>query len=209
MVWVEHLFGVILLVIAAFYLMIALSPEHLGFLPVIALILGGIYLGFLDKTGKESVRFGYFKKTEGTLAILTGFLFPLTMPKASLAWEAYSPEKLVAAKASGKPVIMDFYADWCIPCHELDQFTYSNEQVIQALHDFVKLKVDLTNPDSPAALPLVKRFNLAGVPTVIFLGPDGNEIVEARVSGFVPPEEFIATIRSLPFQSKSAVAKKS
>jgi len=207
MVWVEHLFGVILLVIAAFYFSIALYPPFLHVLPTVALALAGIYLGFFDQTGKTNMNFARLKKIAGALAVIAGIALLLMQPKETLAWEKYDPAKLQIAREEKKPVILDFYADWCIPCHELDQFTYSNPDVIRALEGFYKIKVDLTNPDSSKSSELIDRFHVQGVPTVIFVGPDGNEAADARIPGFATPEEFLSVIRSLPFETNVKLKK--
>lgn len=200
MVWVERLFGVVLLSVAAFYLTIAIYPSFLHLLPMVCILLGGIYLGFLDPTGKTSAGFVTFKRLAGLAAILLSFFLFYGTPKTTVVWETYTPEKLTLAQESKKPVILDFYADWCIPCHELDQFTYSDPKVQSALNDFVKIKIDLTNPENPAFAKLIENYELLGVPTVIFLGPDGKEAVQARLNGFVTPEEFLEVIQSLPWQ---------
>lgn len=194
LLWIEHLFAYVLLVLAAFYLILALRPEVLKWLPVVALVFGGIYLGFLDEESTYPPSFRNFKKVVGVIAILVGLLIPWFLPKASVRWVAYSPEALAAAQAERRPVIMDFYADWCLPCHELDQFTYSDERVIAALEDFAKFKVDLTHFHSPESQGVVEDFGIIGVPTVLILDPDGKEVTAARLNGFVPPQRFLKVV---------------
>ncbi|MBI4388516.1 MAG: thioredoxin family protein [Candidatus Omnitrophica bacterium] len=203
LVWMEHLFGVVLLALTLFYLMIALAPMLLSWLPVITLLSGGIYLGFLEKSGVASKSFSRFKKTVGVLAIAVAILFPMLQPKEKLVWGEYTPQALELAQKEGKPVILDFYADWCIPCHEIEQFTYSNPEVIHALDGFTRLKVDLTELDAKGPAKLVEQFKVVGVPTILFLDPQGEEVEEARITGFVVPEEFLSIIRSLPFEAPS------
>ncbi len=199
MLWVEHLFGVLLLTIAAFYLVIALNPTLLSWLPTAALILGGAYLGFFERSGPSNVRFGWFKKAAGILAIAGGIAIQMAAPKQALAWDTYAPGQLEAAAQAGKPVIIDFYADWCIPCHELDRYTYTDPNVIESLSNFTKIKVDVTDMNDPKANELINRFDVIGVPTVLFLGPGGVEDEKARINGFISPSEFIEIVRSLSF----------
>jgi thiol:disulfide interchange protein DsbD len=92
---------------------------------------------------------------------------------------------------------LDFYADWCIPCLELDRKTFTDPNVIDATNEFVRLKVDLTHFDSPESEALRKEFAIAGVPTIVFLDRTGSEVKSSRVVGYLPPEEFIARVQPL------------
>jgi thiol:disulfide interchange protein DsbD len=91
-------------------------------------------------------------------------------------------------------VIIDFYADWCIPCLELDRGTFTNERVIEAAEKFLRLKVDLTHFDSPESESIRRQFNIAGVPTIVFLDATGREVESARVVGYLPPDEFLTRL---------------
>src|SRR5262249_14001063 len=84
------------------------------------------------------------------------------------------------------------YADWCIPCHELDRSTFTHPKVRQALARFVALKVDLTTDKVADVQALRTRFGVNGVPTVLFLTPDGVEVPKTRVVGFMAPADFAA-----------------
>src|SRR3990167_7984737 len=174
--WVEKLFGILLLSLSAFYFILAVDSSWLTALPPAALVLGGFYLGFIDLESGYSKRFIQIKKTLGILAVLAGLIGPFFMPKNSVVWEPYAPEKLEQARMAGKPVIIDGYADWCIPCHEMEQLTYTDERVIQALDGFVRLKLDLTDPDKPETRILIQQYQLVGVPVMLFFKPDGKEM---------------------------------
>ena len=93
-------------------------------------------------------------------------------------------------------MILDFYADWCIPCHELDQFTYSDPKVFTALQPFRRIKIDTTSVDDDETREVLRRFDIFGVPTIIFLNAKGLEVSSLRMNGFVTPEEFMDSIRS-------------
>ena len=95
------------------------------------------------------------------------------------------------AKAANKPVLLDFYADWCIPCLELDRKTFTDAGVINAARDFVRLKIDLTHFDSPESEALRKEFGIAGVPTIVIINRSGTEVTSSRVVGYLPPGDFI------------------
>ncbi len=199
LIWMERFFGVVLLAMAAYYFLIALNPTLLKWLPTAALVLGGIYLGFLETSGNQKIKFNRFKKTVGVIAVVVGLALPFTGPKQNVVWEAYSAEKIETAKAAGQPVIFDFYADWCIPCHELDRFTYSDPEVIKALDHFLRIKVDLTDTDTPEAEELTDKYEIVGVPTIVFLDKQGNEVEEARTNGFIDAQEMLEILNSPSF----------
>lgn len=203
LLWVERLFGVVLLSVGAFYLALAFRPAFAKWMIPMALTGGGIYLGFIETSPKYSAWFIQFKKTLGVLAIVAGVAIPGFAPHQTVTWEKYTPQKLELAKSSAKPVILDFYADWCIPCHELDRFTYSDPEVIKALSGFERLKVDLTRPDSPAAAEPAENFEIIGVPTIVFLDSKGQEIKEDRVTGFISAKELLSILHSSQFSDST------
>ena len=97
---------------------------------------------------------------------------------------------LADASAAKQPVILDFYADWCVSCKEMEKFTFSEPAVQKALAGFVLLKADVTaNDDADQAL--LKRFGLFGPPATIFFG-DGTEHRALRLIGFEKADDFIA-----------------
>ena len=91
--------------------------------------------------------------------------------------------------AAGRPVMVDFYADWCVSCKEMDKYTFSDEQVRQDLGNFLLLKADVSaNGDDDQAL--LQRFGIFGPPTTAFFGPQGGECRNFRLVGFVAADEF-------------------
>ena len=96
-------------------------------------------------------------------------------------------------RAPGKRVMLDFYADWCVSCKEMEAFTFSEPKVRAQLDQMLLLQVDVTanNQDDKA---LLKRFSLFGPPGIIFFDPDGREIKGLRVIGYQPPERFLKTL---------------
>ncbi len=198
LLWVERLFGVVLMSLAGFYLILAIQPKFLPFLIPGALVIGGIYLGFFEKSAKYGKKFSLFQKFAGLVAITTAILMTVMAPKERVVWEAYAPEKIAQAKTAGKPVIIDFYADWCIPCHELDDKTYTDPKVIQALKGFVRLKVNMTEADDAETQATAESYEILGVPTIIFLDAKGAEVKKARTTGYLPPDEFMELFNASP-----------
>ena len=108
-----------------------------------------------------------------------------------IQWFNYSEEKLQEAIVESKPVMLDFYADWCIPCKELDKFTFTAPEVVELSGNFIMLKVDLTTADSPLNKSLREKYNIRGVPTLIFLDSNGEEQKDLRVVGFRERDDFL------------------
>lgn len=211
MVWLKKLFGVVMVGAALFYLGLAIVPQHAVYTVPITLVGGGVYLGFLERSGSSRKLFTRLKWAVGAAAIIVGVMGFQFLQKPSMEWQSYSEEALTEAQAAGKPVLMNFHADWCIPCLELDHVTFTDEDVIQATEDFARVKVDLTRYDSPEARAIRKRFDVAGVPTLVFLDEDGEEIENTRVVGFMGPEEFLeqAEMAKKDLQEKSGLAGRS
>lgn len=191
MVWVKKVFGVVLVGAALFFLALAQFPKYVLYTLPPTLILGGLYLGFMEPSGRNLKIFSRIKGIVGIAGIVGGILVIMNLTKPTVNWESYTPEKIEQAVASEKPVILDFYADWCVPCLELDRITFTDPKVISALQSYRTIKVDLTDYESPEAEELRKQYDVAGVPTIIFLDENGEEIKNARIVGFVDAGEFL------------------
>lgn len=100
---------------------------------------------------------------------------------------------LAQAKAQGKPVMLDFYADWCVSCKELEKYTFSDPGVQQALTGSVLLEADVTANDAEDQA-LMKHFGIYGPPAILFFGPDGKERKGYRVVGYMGPQPFRAHV---------------
>jgi thiol:disulfide interchange protein DsbD len=197
MVWVRNLFGFVLIGMAIYFLE-PLFPSSTVYFFTLALlaIVAGIYLAFLDKNKGGRV-FGIIRIIIGSAAILLGIslILPDDGNTNQMAWETYTNQKLQEARENNQRVIIDFYADWCIPCKELDSFTFSNAEVIEQTRDYVKLKADLTQFQSDEVTTLRRKFDIRGVPTIVFLSSDGMEIEESRLIGFEDAESFLSRVQ--------------
>jgi thiol:disulfide interchange protein DsbD len=93
------------------------------------------------------------------------------------------------ATAKGKTVMLDFYADWCVSCKEMEHFTFSNPEVQATLADTVLLQADVTANDE-LDKALYKHFGIFGPPAIMFFDAEGNELRNYRVVGYVPADQF-------------------
>jgi thiol:disulfide interchange protein DsbD len=201
MIWVRKLFGWVLVAMAA-YLVKPLFSSHLaGMVLFSAIILAaGMHMGFIDRTKGTSRVFGVVKKSFGTgaFALAAYIIIPLVTTSPGVAWQPYSEQLIEQAARMGKPVIIDFYADWCSPCVKLDQVTFHNPKVVgEAEADFVMLKVDLTQKDNPLHEGLLGQYDVRGVPTVVFLDRQGRERQDLRVVTFLPPAQMLERMKEI------------
>jgi thioredoxin:protein disulfide reductase len=103
-------------------------------------------------------------------------------------------QALTRAATAGKPVMLDFYADWCVSCIEMERFTFTDPTVQAALSNTVLLQADVTaNDDADQAL--LQRFGVYGPPTIIFFGPDGVQRQGFEVVGYMDAEAFTTHLR--------------
>lgn len=101
------------------------------------------------------------------------------------------------ARAKGKPVMLDLYADWCVACKEFEKYTFSHPDVHRALENTVLLQADVTR-NSPADVALLKHLQVLGLPTILFFDGNGAEQPQQRVTGFMNAADFTAHLHNLP-----------
>jgi thiol:disulfide interchange protein DsbD len=198
MIAVRKVFGVVLVGMALYFLMPLMGSYtthvFVGFFAVSAL-----YLIFFESGKAKPKQFAWALRAIGAGSAVAAVI--IAMPKnteAGIPWQPYSEQAVAAAREEGRAVIIDTFADWCIPCKELDQLTFTHSEVKKEAERFVALKLDLTtnNPDSEAGRAR-QRFDIIGVPTVIFLDPSGKERTDLRLTGFEKPAPFVARMRQI------------
>ena len=212
---VKAVFGVLLLGVAI-YLLERVVPESVALLLWAALfIVGSIYMGALDSLTSDAGGWRRLWKGTGLVMLVYGVLVmvgvaggggDLFRPLKGIALLAgrdaehelaFRPVKgigglnaeLAPAAARGQVVMVDYYADWCVSCKEMERFTFSDPAVQAVLSDVLLLQTDVTANDA-ADQALLAEFGLFGPPAILFFGPDGRERRELRVVGFMNAGDF-------------------
>lgn len=186
---VKYIFGFILIGMALYFLD-PILPEILSkyALPVF-MIFSALYLIFIDKKANKIIGFKIFKIVLSVAVIALSVYLLIPSEKQSPAWETYASAAYEQALNSNQKIMIDFYADWCIPCKELDALTFSDERVIEKSKEFVTYKVDMTQTMSDQTETIRNKFEIVGMPTILFIDSEGNEV--ERVTGFVNAEEML------------------
>ena len=194
MLWVRKLMGWVLVGMAAYFIRPILPETAENLVLATVALAAGLHLGWIDKTKASFRAFEWIKTGSGitALVITTLMIGTWVMQGPGVVWQPYSDELLPEAKKLKKTVIIDFYANWCAPCRELDEVTFHNTEVVkQSNHDFTMVKVDLTRKGNPDHERLLRRYKVKGVPTVIFIDHQGNERHDLRLVDFLPPDQFL------------------
>jgi thiol:disulfide interchange protein DsbD len=195
LVWVERVFGFLLLALAAYFIT-PLLPEALRRWAIPGLIaVAGLYLGFIDRSGRAMPYFRSLQRALGAAAIAVAvWIAQPHAAESAIRWQSFSPASIETSVAVSRPAIVDFIADWCIPCHEMDRTTYTDDDVQREAERFEMFKADITR-ETEAVDALVAMYDVQGVPTVIFVDSAGNEV--ERLVGYVGPEEMLAAMRRI------------
>ncbi|MBA2658242.1 MAG: protein-disulfide reductase DsbD [Nitrosospira sp.] len=223
---VKQFFGVLLLGVAIWLISPVIPAAAHMLLWAVLLIISAIYLHAIDPLRPDASGFRKFLKGLGTIALLTGvalligvlsgsrdILQPLS--KINISNVDASGERIAQTghlsfqrvksiaeldqhilQSRDKYVMLDFYADWCISCKEMERFTFTDAKVQSRLKDVVLLQVDVTagTPDDTA---LLKRFKLFGPPGILFLDREGHEIPRVRLIGYQNTERFLAVLNAV------------
>lgn len=201
LLWIRMLFGWTMLAMAVYFVK-PLIPWHDAGTCLLSLIglAAAVHLGFTSGIGGNQKSFVRIKRVFGVLLIgLSVFLAASHVLRGpGVAWQAFSEDAYAKALTAGKPMIVDFYADWCTPCRELETKTFHDKVVVKESERFSMIKVDLTREAGPSVTRFLRRHDVRGVPTVIFLDREGNEIRALRLVDYVPGGEFLPRMKAVP-----------
>jgi thiol:disulfide interchange protein DsbD len=197
MLWVRKFMGWVLVGMAA-HMVGPLFPGatvKAGLIAVVALA-GATHLAWADRTGLTQRGFTLFKRWMGVV-LATGaviFFFYTGIEREGVSWTPYDKEALSRAVQSGRPVILDFYADWCGPCVAMEKGVFKDPEVVQLSHHFETLRVDLTTRRS-SQREVLSRYAVRGVPTVVFLDRGGREVKDLRIEELVDQGAFLERMK--------------
>ncbi len=215
---VERIFGLLLIGAALYYLRFIISESAFIIILGIFLIITAVFSGGFDRLTHESTPFQRAKRAFGIIVfifgayflvghlMIKGFILPpfsTSTPGQSVAaqekidWVMSEEEGLRQAKTSGKVAMIDFYASWCAACMEFEKLTYTDPEVIKESKRFVNIKIDCTNSNDPKIKQLWDKYDVVGLPTIVFVDRDRNVLKDKTITGFINPKEFLRIIKSL------------
>jgi thiol:disulfide interchange protein DsbD len=206
---IKHFFGWLLWGTAVFFAGYLLPGTVMRLIWGAFLLLLGIYIGVFKPSPENDDWRWMLRKWLGIMAVIGGLFLFLFGFSQMMGWSVVVPQSSTAAAlkttpdwiindeeaafaraaAEGKPVMMDFYADWCAACVELDHKTYNQPQVLDRTGRFICLKMDFTRQNEWSGL-MTEKYRVKGMPTVIFFDSRGKEI--ERFVGFKNAEEVAA-----------------
>ncbi len=218
----KQFFGVMLLG-AALYYVAPMLPGNALMLCIGAYLIGiGTFIGGWDALPAASGGFERLRKTAGVLLLTLGIAYtarfalygvfpPLAPPaseRAAIQWMTDEAEALRVAEQAGKPVLIDFYADWCAACKELDETTFAHPKVAEAVRDFVPLRVDSSDPDAAGAEALRRKYGIVGLPTILFVDDGGRVVPGETITEFVPPGRLLEGMARVAGSAPSTALKR-
>ena len=192
MVQVKRAMGFILIAMVFYFLRPLIGELAFQYGVAASLLVGAAFLFFFSRSQGATV----WRVAIAILLLVSGVAFAIPRKQGDgVQWAKYDEKTLAKAREEGKPVAIDFYADWCLPCKELDHKTFTDAKVVGEMDRFVRVKADLTVPSDENTKALTKQYAILGVPTIVFLDAQGNEIKDARLTGFEPPDKFLQRVQ--------------
>ena len=181
---------------ALYYLQFVISERWWIFSLAVSFLMLSVWQGAFQFRKKTYLRQSLmlslfiFSFTVGLLAVLRPqYLSVFNVnsqieSKKEIVWIPFSEAELKAAKDNQQPVLIDFYADWCAACHELEEKTYTHPEFIQLSRNFRLLKVDAT-ADTSAVETILKKYQVQGLPTVVFINRKGDPLNDLTFTQFI------------------------
>ena len=206
MVWVRKMFGYLLIGVALYFFLPQAKhvPNQQGFFFGLLIIFSGLMLGLLDNTQGYSKQFKFVKNVLGIALILSGILFINNSKKvetSAIKWIHYKEGKIADLKNAEKPAILDFYAEYCLPCKKMDKTTFQDRRVVELAKQFSMIKIDCTTSDANIE-KLKKKYKVAGMPTFIFLDKSGKEFEKLHFNGEVKTAKFLINMKQAITKTK-------
>jgi thiol:disulfide interchange protein DsbD len=192
---IKKIFGWVLLAMAAYFLRTVLPAPAGAWLMPVVLVAGALFLA-LGGRRLGGLAIGARAAAVVLMIGAAAFFAPRRAAAAAApAWKPYVPETVAR---TGRAAVVDFAATWCIPCLELDEKTFTDPRVREALARRDLWKADMTRTAAPEVVALAEKYRILGVPTVLFLDADGREREELRLVGFEGPDEFLKRLEKAP-----------
>jgi thiol:disulfide interchange protein DsbD len=218
MIAIKHFFGALLLALAI-WIVAPVIPMAAQMLLWAALLIGvAVFLGAIEPLPQDASGLARVCKAVGILALIAGVaqgygalsgasdpLQPIGAPRLAreapsqtVRFEQVQTLAEVEGRLSGTrtPVMLDFSADWCVTCREMERLTLSDPKVQARLTGMLLLRADVT-ANTPEHKALLKRYRLFGPPGIVFFDDGGREIKGLRVIGYEAPEKFLSTLDSV------------
>jgi thiol:disulfide interchange protein DsbD len=199
MLWIRKLMGWVLLGMAAYMVSLLVHWPHTRALLFSGVIVAAaLHLGWLDRTGAKIRTFLYVKKALSIVLILGAcfYFWSAYQEREGIIWVPYSEKSINIANGNNTPVIVDFGAEWCGPCLIMDREVFTDPEIMKLSRNFETLRVDLTriHPDQKK---LLEKYEIKGVPTVIFLNREGVELKHLRIECIVSKTDFLNRMRAV------------
>ncbi|MCB9025019.1 MAG: protein-disulfide reductase DsbD [Bdellovibrionaceae bacterium] len=210
MIEVRDLFGWVMLALAIYYIRPVLTENTWWLVVSVVLITTASTFGAFQ-TDDNSNKWTSCKKGWLLTAFILGVfllirsLFPgftssplsqINKLESAISWQNYSQSTLNQAKMDKKGVIIDFWADWCAACKELEENTFPNQKVLALKDRFVWIKFDATQ-STEEFVRLQKKYKILGLPHIAFYAPSGKLLLSKTLNGFEEPEEFASRMKEV------------
>jgi thioredoxin:protein disulfide reductase len=195
MEWVKNLMAFVLLWAALYFLIPIIGDAVYSLAFAVLLVVGAVFLGGLDSLSKDSVFGDRAKRALGMVAVLAAvvmavYVIGVQKDDAENLFKPGSTADVQAALDAGQPFIIDFYADWCVICKELDRTVFTKSDVVAAGGKFKTIKIDTDKYPDVAAM-----YNVKAPPVVVFINADGTVNLDLSFPGSVTDDEFLAKLK--------------